>query len=99
VVAREQSELLAQPQCAAMAGQGSHLRLAAQALLTQEAAAVERRHSIPFGLGGAGGGGNGFNNNISTNGTNGAVNTGGGAGAGSVTIGGSGIVIIRYLTP
>ena len=42
VVAREQSELLAQPQCAAMAGQGSHLRLAAQALLTQEAAAVER---------------------------------------------------------
>ena len=42
VVAREQSELLAQPQCAAMAGQGSHLRLAAQALLTQEVAAVER---------------------------------------------------------
>jgi hypothetical protein len=42
VAAREQPELLAQPQFAAMAGQGSHLQLAAQALLTQEVAAVER---------------------------------------------------------
>jgi hypothetical protein len=43
---------------------------------------------VPDGIGGSGGGG-GYS-------TNGTVNTGGGAG-GNANIGGSGIVIIRYL--
>lgn len=55
--------------------------------------------AITRGVGGAGGGGNGFLGGpavqTSLDSTNGATNTGGGAG-GSATAGGSGVFIIRY---
>lgn len=56
-------------------------------------------NSAQYGLGGNGGGGNGGNSVV--NAVDGSVNTGGGGGGGGPTAGGdggSGIVIVRYLT-
>jgi hypothetical protein len=50
-----------------------------------------------LGFGGLGGGGNGFiQNQVPATATPGSTNTGGGGGA--LKAGGSGIVIVRYLT-
>lgn len=55
---------------------------------------------IAFGGLGGGGNGTGTTGNVSYTAENGVVNTGGGAGGGGVgTTGGSGIIIVRYLTP
>lgn len=54
------------------------------------------------GLGGLGGGGNGASVNGPVNPQNGTANTGGGGGGGydtTVGLGGTGIVILRYVTP